>query len=156
MRRVFGCPGDGIGGLVNALARTKGVIDFVQVRHEEMAALMACGTAKFTGEVGVCIASSGPGAVHFLNGLYDARLDHQPVLALVGQQACTALGSHYQQDLDLKSLFRDVAGAYIKTAFTPAQVPHLIDLAYRIAKAERRVICVILPNDVQTARMEEP
>ncbi|TNC66627.1 thiamine pyrophosphate-requiring protein [Rubellimicrobium roseum] len=156
VRRVFGYPGDGIGGLVGALARTEGAIDFVQVRHEEMAALMACGTAKFTGEVGVCMATSGPGAVHLLNGLYDARLDHQPVLALVGQQARTALGSHYQQDLDLQSLFKDVAGAYIETAFTPAQVPHLIDRAYRIAKAERRVTCVILPNDVQMANMEEP
>ena len=156
VQRVFGYPGDGIGGLVSALARTKGAIDFVQVRHEEMAALMACGTAKFTGEVGVCMATSGPGAVHLLNGLYDARLDHQPVLALVGQQARSALGSHYQQDLDLQSLFKDVAGAYIETAFTPAQVPHLIDRAYRIAKAERRVTCVILPNDVQMAKMEEP
>src|SRR3712207_1646407 len=126
VRRGFGYPGDGIGGLVSALARTEEAIDFVQVRHEEMAALMACGTAKFTGEVGVCMATSGPGAVHLLNGLYDARLDHQPVLALVGQQARTALGSHYQQDLDLQSLFKDVAGAYVETAFTPPQVPHLI------------------------------
>ncbi|EYD73922.1 Pyruvate oxidase [Rubellimicrobium mesophilum DSM 19309] len=156
VRRVFGYPGDGIGGLVGALARTEGAIDFVQVRHEEMAALMASGTAKFTGEVGVCMATSGPGAAHLLNGLYDARLDHQPVLALVGQQARSALGSHYQQDLDLQSLFKDVAGAYIETAFTATQVPHLIDRAYRIAKAERRVTCVILPNDVQLARMEEP
>ncbi len=156
VRRVFGYPGDGIGGLVGALARTKGAIDFVQVRHEEMAGLMACGTAKFTGEVGVCMATSGPGAIHLLNGLYDAKLDHQPVLALVGQQARTALGSHYQQDLDLQSLFKDVAGAYVETAFTPAQVPHLIDRAYRIAKAERRVTCVILPNDLQMAAMEMP
>ena len=156
VRRVFGYPGDGIGGLIAALARTKSAIDFVQVRHEEMAALMACGTAKFTGEVGVCIATSGPGAVHLLNGLYDAKLDHQPVLALVGQQARTALGSHYQQDIDLQSLFKDVAGAYVETAFVPAQVPHLIDRAYRIAKADRRVTCVILPNDLQMMAMEEP
>jgi pyruvate dehydrogenase (quinone) len=156
VRRVFGYPGDGIGGLVGALARTEGAIDFVQVRHEEMAGLMACGTAKFTGEVGVCMATSGPGAIHLLNGLYDAKLDHQPVLALVGQQARTALGSHYQQDLDLQSLFKDVAGAYVETAFAPAQVPHLIDRAYRIAKAERRVTCVILPNDLQMAAMEMP
>ena len=156
VRRVFGYPGDGIGGLIAALARTEGAIDFLQVRHEEMAALMACGTAKFTGEVGVCIATSGPGAVHLLNGLYDAKLDHQPVLALVGQQARTAIGSHYQQDLDLQSLFKDVAGAYVETAFVPAQVPHLIDRAYRIAKAERRVTCVILPNDLQMMAMEEP
>lgn len=156
VRRVFGYPGDGIGGLMGALARTEGAIDFVQVRHEEMAGLMACATAKFTGEVGVCIATSGPGAVHLLNGLYDARLDHQPVLAIVGQQARTAIGSHYQQDLDLQSLFKDVAGAYVQTASTPAQVRHLIDRAYRIAKGERRVTCVILPNDLQTEAMEEP
>ena len=156
VRRVYGYPGDGIGGLVGALARTEGAVDFVQVRHEEMAGLMACGTAKFTGEVGVCIATSGPGAVHLLNGLYDARLDHQPVLALVGQQARSAIGSHYQQDLDLQSLFKDVAGAYVETAFTPAQVPHLIDRAYRIALAKRRVTCVILPNDLQMLAMEQP
>jgi len=156
VRRVYGYPGDGIGGLIGALARTEGAIDFVQVRHEEMAGLMACGTAKFTGEVGVCIATSGPGAIHLLNGLYDAKLDHQPVLALVGQQARSAIGSHYQQDLDLQSLFKDVAAAYVETAFTPAQVPHLIDRAYRIAKAERRVTCVILPNDLQLQAMEEP
>jgi pyruvate dehydrogenase (quinone) len=156
VRRVFGYPGDGIGGLVAALARREASIDFVQVRHEEMAALMACGAAKFTGEVGVCIATSGPGAVHLLNGLYDARLDHQPVLAIVGQQARTAIGSHYQQDLDLQTLFKDVAGAFVETALTPAQVPHLIDRAYRIAKAQRRVTCVILPNDLQMAAMEQP
>jgi pyruvate dehydrogenase (quinone) len=156
VRRVYGYPGDGIGGMVSALARLDGAIDFVQVRHEEMAGLMACGEAKFTGEVGVCIATSGPGAIHLLNGLYDAKLDHQPVLALVGQQARTAIGSHYQQDLDLQSLFKDVAGAYVETAFSPAQVRHLIDRAYRIAKAERRVTCVILPNDLQLAAMEQP
>src|SRR5215212_5507565 len=156
VRRVFGYPGDGIGGLMAALNRTEGAIDFVQVRHEEMAALMACATAKFAGEVGVCLATSGPGAVHLLNGLYDAALDHQPVLAIVGQQARTAVGSHYQQDLDLQSLFKDVAGAYVQTASTPAQVRHLIDRAYRIAKAERRVTCIILPNDLQMETMEQP
>jgi pyruvate dehydrogenase (quinone) len=156
VRRVFGYPGDGIGGLIGALARTEGAIDFVQVRHEEMAGLMACAEAKFTGEVGVCIATSGPGAIHLLNGLYDAKLDHQPVLAIVGQQARTAIGSHYQQDLDLQSLFKDVAGAYVETASAPAQVRHLVDRAYRIAKAERRVTCIILPNDLQVAHMEQP
>ena len=156
VRRVFGYPGDGIGGLIGALARTEGAIEFVQARHEEMAGLMACGAAKFTGEVGICLATSGPGAIHLLNGLYDAKLDHVPVLALVGQQARSAIGSHYQQDVDLQSLFKDVAGAYVETAFTPAQVPHLIDRAYRIAKAERRVTAVILPNDVQTLPMEQP
>jgi pyruvate dehydrogenase (quinone) len=142
--------------LVGALARTGGAIDFVQVRHEEMAGLMATATAKFTGEVGVCIATSGPGAIHLLNGLYDAKGDHQPVVALVGQQARSAIGSHYQQDVDLHSLFKDVASAFIATAFTPEQVPHLIDRAYRIAKAERRVTCVILPNDLQMLPMKHP
>src|SRR5690349_15944601 len=156
VRRVYGYPGDGIGGLIGALARTKDAIEFVQARHEEMAGLMACAEAKFTGEVGVCIATSGPGAIHLLNGLYDAKLDHQPVLAIVGQQARTAIGSHYQQDLDLQSLFKDVAGAYVETAFTPAQIRHLIDRAYRIAKGERRVTCVILPNDLQALPMEQP
>jgi pyruvate dehydrogenase (quinone) len=156
VRRVYGYPGDGIGGLIGALARTDGAVDFIQVRHEEMAGLMACAEAKFTGEVGICIATSGPGAIHLLNGLYDAKLDHQPVLAIVGQQARTAIGSHYQQDLDLQSLFKDVAGAYVETAFVPAQVRHLVDRAYRIAKAERRVTCIILPNDLQVAPMEQP
>ena len=152
VRRVFGYPGDGIGGLIGALSQEEGEIDFIQVRHEEMAGLMASRDAKFTGEVGVCLATSGPGAIHLLNGLYDAKLDHQPVLALVGQQARSAIGSHYQQDLDLQSLFKDVAGALSRTASTPAEVPHLIDRAYRIAKAERRVTCVILPNDLQRSR----
>lgn len=156
VQRVFGYPGDGIGGLVGALARTEGAIDFVQVRHEEMAGLMASATAKFTGEVGVCIATSGPGAIHLLNGLYDAKLDHQPVVALVGQQARSALGSSYQQDLDLQSLFKDVASAFVATAFTPEQVPHLIDRAFRIAKADRTVTCVILPNDLQMLAMKQP
>ncbi|WP_114944571.1 thiamine pyrophosphate-requiring protein [Microvirga calopogonii] len=156
VRRVYGYPGDGIGGLIAALARVEDAVEFVQARHEEMAGLMACAEAKFTGEVGVCIATSGPGAIHLLNGLYDAKLDHQPVLALVGQQARTALGAHYQQDLDLQALFKDVAGAFVETASTPEQVRHLIDRAYRIAKAERRVTCVILPNDLQAEPMVHP
>ncbi|WP_262031215.1 thiamine pyrophosphate-requiring protein [Microvirga sp. Mcv34] len=156
VRRVYGYPGDGIGGLIGALARVEDSIEFVQARHEEMAGLMACAEAKFTGEVGICIATSGPGAIHLLNGLYDAKLDHQPVLALVGQQARTAIGAHYQQDLDLQTLFKDVAGAYVETASTPEQVRHLIDRAYRIAKAERRVTCVILPNDLQAEPMVQP
>lgn len=157
--RVFGYPGDGINGLMGALDRRDGDIDFVQVRHEEMASLMACATAKFSGkaggEVGVCIATSGPGAIHLLNGLYDAKLDHQPVLAIVGQQARSAIGSNYQQDVDLQSLFKDVA-AYVQTASTAAQVRHLVDRAYRIAKAERTVACVIIPNDLQLEPMEQP
>jgi pyruvate dehydrogenase (quinone) len=155
IRRVFGYPGDGINGLMGALDRNKGKIEFVQVRHEEMAAFMACAHAKFTGEVGMCIATSGPGAIHLLNGLYDARLDHQPVVAIVGQQARSAIGGHYQQEVDLISLFKDVAGEYVHMASSPAQVRHLIDRAIRIAKAERAVTCVIVPKDVQEMKAVE-
>ena len=149
VRRVFGYPGDGINGLIGALDRTEGAIEFVQVRHEEMAAFMAGAHAKYTGEVGVCLATSGPGAIHLLNGLYDARLDHMPVLAIVGQQARAALGGHYQQEVDLQSLFKDVAGAFVQQASVPAQVRHLVDRAMRIAAAERKVACIIMPNDLQ-------
>ena len=139
VRRVYGFPGDGINGLMGGLARAKDKIEFIQARHEEMAAFMACAHAKFTGEVGVCLATSGPGAIHLLNGLYDARLDHQPVVAIVGQQARTALGGHYQQEVDLHTLFKDVAGEYVEMATEPAQVRHVIDRAMRIAIAERAV-----------------
>ncbi|KAA0576411.1 thiamine pyrophosphate-requiring protein [Azospirillum sp. Sh1] len=149
VKRVFGYPGDGINGLVGALARTGDQFDFIQARHEELAAFMATAHAKYTGELGVCLATSGPGAIHLLNGLYDAKLDHQPVLAIVGQQALTALGGSYQQEVDLVSLFKDVAGEYVHMASTPAQVRHLVDRAVRIAKAERTVTCIILPNDLQ-------
>ncbi|WP_209443114.1 thiamine pyrophosphate-requiring protein [Falsiroseomonas frigidaquae] len=149
VRRVFGYPGDGINGLVGALDRAKDRLDFVQVRHEEMAAFMACAHAKYTGEVGVCLATSGPGAIHLLNGLYDARLDHMPVLAIVGQQARAAMGGHYQQEVDLPSLFKDVAGAFVQQASVPAQIRHLVDRGMRIAMANRRVTCLILPNDLQ-------
>ena len=152
VQRVFGYPGDGINGLVGALGRAQNNPEFVQVRHEEMAAFMASAHAKFTGEVGVCLATSGPGAIHLLNGLYDARLDHQPVLAIVGQQARSALGGAYQQETDLASLFKDVAGAFVQQASTPAQVRHLIDRAMRIAKSDRKVTAIIVPNDLQ----EEP
>lgn len=149
IRRVFGYPGDGINGVIAAFDRTAEPLEFVQVRHEEMAAFMACAHAKFTGEVGVCLATSGPGAIHLLNGLYDAQLDHQPVLAIVGQQALSSLGGSYQQEVDLVSLFKDVAGEYVHMASSPKQVRHLVDRAVRIAKAERTVTCIILPNDVQ-------
>src|SRR3989475_12786092 len=109
VRRVYGYPGDGINGIMGALDRADGKIDFVQVRHEEMAAFMACAHAKFTGEVGVCLATSGPGAIHLLNGLYDAKLDHKPVLAIVGQQSRLALGGSYQPEGDLPTLFKAVA-----------------------------------------------
>lgn len=120
--RIFGYPGDGINGVFGAMSRAKGKIEFVQARHEEMAAFMASAHAKFTGELGVCIATSGPGASHLITGLYDARMDHMPVLAIVGQQARTALGSHYQQELDLVSMFKDVAGAFVQQASAPS--PH--------------------------------
>jgi pyruvate dehydrogenase (quinone) len=149
VRRIYGYPGDGINGVVGALDRAKDQIQFVQARHEELAAFMACAHAKFTGEVGVCMATSGPGAIHLLNGLYDALLDHQPVLAIVGQQATIGLGASFQQEVDLGSLFKDVAGAYVQMASTPAQIRHLVDRAMRIAQAERTVTCIILPNDVQ-------
>src|SRR5436309_6148347 len=112
VRRIFGYPGDGINGVFGALNRAKGKIAFIQVRHEEMAAFMASAYAKFTGGLGVCMATSGPGASHLLTGLYDARLDHMPVLAIAGQQSRNAVGGHYQQELDLHTMFKDVAGAF--------------------------------------------
>ncbi len=121
----------------------------MQTRHEELAAFMACAHAKFTGEVGVCMATSGPGAIHLLNGLYDAKMDHQPVVAIVGQQARACIGGHYQQEVDLVTLFKDVAHEYVHMASTPVQIRHLVDRAIRIARAERTVTCIIVPNDVQ-------
>jgi pyruvate dehydrogenase (quinone) len=156
VRRLFGYPGDGINGVFGALQRASGKIEFIQARHEEMAAFMASAHAKFSGELGVCIATSGPGATHLITGLYDAKMDHQPVLAIVGQQARHALGGHYQQELDLAALFKDVAGDFVQQASTPAQVRHLIDRACRIALANRTVTTVILPNDLQELPYEEP
>src|SRR5690606_14341254 len=131
VRRVFGYPGDDINGLLGGLQRRGGDIGFVQVRHEEMAAFMAAAHAKFTGEVGVCLATSGPGASHLVTGLYDARLDHMPVVAIVGQQARSAVGSHYQQEVDLSAMFKDVAGSFVHQASVPEQVRHLVDRAMR-------------------------
>lgn len=151
VRRVFGYPGDGIGGLIAAIGRRESGPEFVQVRHEEEAAFMACAHAKWTGEVGVCLATSGPGAIHLLNGLYDAKLDHMPVLAIVGQQARAALGGSYQQEVDLETLYKDVASAFRATCMVPAQARHLLDRALRIAQTRRTVTALILPNDVQEA-----
>lgn len=157
IKRIYGYPGDGINGIMGALDRATDIIDFVQVRHEEMAAFMACAHAKFTGEVGVCMATSGPGAIHLLNGLYDAKLDHQPVVAIVGQQARLSLGGSYQQEVDLVSLYKDVAGEYVHMMTEPGQARQLIDRAIRIAKTQRCVTCVIVPNDVQELdAMEAP
>ncbi|MGI8965429.1 MAG: thiamine pyrophosphate-binding protein, partial [Limisphaerales bacterium] len=119
VNRIYGFPGDGINGIMGALNRADGLIKFVQVRHEEMAAFMACAHSKFTGEVGVCLATSGPGAIHLLNGLYDAKMDHQSVVAIVGQQARAALGGSYQQEVDLISLFKDVAHEYVHMCSDP-------------------------------------
>lgn len=147
--RIFGYPGDGINGVLGALNRAKEAIQFIQTRHEESAAFMACGHAKFTGEPGICLATSGPGAIHLLNGLYDAKMDHQPVVAIVGQQARMAMGGDYQQEVDLISLFKDVAHEYVQMVSDPSQMRHIIDRAIRIAKDRRTVTCVIIPNDVQ-------
>lgn len=156
IKRIYGYPGDGINGVMGALNDAKDKIDFIQTQHEENAAFMACGHAKFTGEVGVCMATSGPGAIHLLNGLYDAKLDHQPVVAIVGQQARTCLGGDYQQEVDLVSLFKDVAHEYVHMCTEPSQIRHLIDRAVRIAKSKRTVTCIIIPNDVQELSYEEP
>ncbi len=156
VKRVFGLPGDGINGIMGAISRAEDKLEFIQVRHEEMAAFMACAHAKFTGEVGVCLATSGPGAIHLLNGLYDAKLDHQPVVAIVGQQKRTALGGSYQQEVDLVSLFKDVAHEYVHVVTTPAQMRHVLDQAIRIAQADRTVCCVIVPNDLQDMDFEDP
>ena len=156
IRRIYGFPGDGINGIIGAIGRAGEKVEYVQVRHEEMSAFMACAHSKFTGEVGVCLATSGPGAIHLLNGLYDAKLDHQSVVAIVGQQARMAMGGNFQQEVDLVSLFKDVAGDYVHMATVPAQIRHLVDRAIRIAKAERTVTCIIVPNDLQEEEYKEP
>jgi len=149
VRRIYGYPGDGINGIIAAIHRHDDIVDFVQVRHEEQAAFMACAHAKFTGELGVCLATSGPGAIHLLNGLYDAKNDHTPVLAITGQSATTAIGSEYQQEVDLQNLYKDVASEYCVTLMNPAQVRHAIDRAVRAALSARTVTALIFPKDVQ-------
>ena len=149
VRRIYGYPGDGINGILGAFDRHEDQIRFVQARHEELAAFMACAHAKFTGEVGVCLATSGPGAIHLLNGLYDAKKDNQPVVAIVGQQKRMSLGSEYQQEVDLVSLYKDVANRYVHMATKPEQIRQLVDQAFRIAKADRDVTCIIIPADLQ-------
>ncbi len=158
LHRFYGFPGDGIGGFDGALERAQsGGKDFSYIRptHEEIAAFMATAHAKFTGEVGVCIATSGPGAIHLLNGLYDAKMDNQPVVAIVGQQGRVSLGSEAQQQLDLERIFEDVAG-YVQTVTTPMQAQLVVDRAVRIAGAERCPTVVILPADIQDMDMAEP
>ena len=153
IRRIYGYPGDGINGIMGALGRADDQVRFIQSRHEELAAFEACAHAKFSGELGVCLATSGPGAIHLLNGLYDAKKDYTPVLAIVGQQATIAMGTDYQQEVDLISLFKDVAHHYVQMASTPAQIRQLVDRAVRIALAERTVTCLIIPHDVQEMDM---
>src|SRR5690349_11649164 len=151
VNRVYGYPGDGINGILAGFHEVENV-RFVQTRHEELASFAACAHAKFTGEVGVCMATSGPGAIHLLNGLYDAKLDHAPVVAIVGQQARTAIGADYQQEVDLDALYKDVAHEYVQVLNVPSQADLLLDRAMRIAQATRSVTAIIVPNDVQ----EEP
>ncbi len=148
IHRVYGYPGDGINGFLGAFERAGEDPEFTQARHEETAAFMACAHAKFTGEIGCCIATSGPGAIHLLNGLYDAKLDHQPVLALVGQQKRISMGAHYQQEIDLQSLFKDVS-IFCNTCAHPGAARHLVDRAIRSALGERGVATIIFPEDVQ-------
>jgi pyruvate dehydrogenase (quinone) len=155
VHRVFGYPGDGINAFLGAFDRAEGDPEFIQVRHEEMAAFMACAHGKFTGEIGVCIATSGPGAIHLLNGLYDAKLDHAPVLALIGQQKRFSIGAHYQQEVDLQTLFKDVS-EFVHECMHPAQARHLLDRGIRTALAERGVATIIFPADVQEAEAAEP
>lgn len=152
VHRFYGYPGDGVDGIFAAIDRARQHHDFISVRHEESAAFMACAHAKYTGGVGCCIATSGPGAIHLLNGLYDAKLDHQPVVAIVGQAASTVMGGHYQQEVNLAALFQDVAGEYVHTISHPMQARHVVDRAVRIALTERTVTCIIVPNDVQEMR----
>src|SRR3954464_6769164 len=161
VRRVFGFPGDGINGILGAMQRVgkkePDRFDFVQVAHEELAGLMATAHAKFTGEVGVCLATSGPGAIHMLNGLYDAKLDHQPVVAIVGQQAFAGVGGSAQQETNLRSVLADVASSYLEVVAKPEQLRHVVNRAFRAAIGGRTVAAVILPHDVQREdAVEEP
>lgn len=156
VNHVFGYPGDGINGLLSAWARAGDDPRFIQARHEEMAAFEAVGYAKFSGRVGVCVATSGPGAVHLLNGLYDAKLDHVPVVALVGQTDRSAMGGSYQQEVDLHSLLKDVAADYLETVNVPEQVPNVVDRAIRTAYARRAPTAVVIPADVQQLEYSPP
>lgn len=155
VKRIYGYPGDGINGLLGALEKFEDALEFVQVRHEEMAAFMACAHAKFTGEVGVCMATSGPGAIHLLNGLYDAKNDNAPVVAIVGQAATTALGGSYQQEVDLQTLFRDVS-EYNATIASTSATRHIVDRAFRTAAGMRGVATIIFPKDLQEESYAPP
>ena len=156
IKRIYGYPGDGINGLLGAFHQVGNRIEFTQTAHEEIASFAACAHAKFTGEVGVCMATSGPGAIHLLNGLYDAKLDHQPVVAIIGQQKRMGLGGHFQQEVDLQSLYKDVAGEDVHYCMVPAQAAHLVDRAIRIARERRSVTCIIVPDDVAEMEHQDP
>jgi pyruvate dehydrogenase (quinone) len=153
---VFAYPGDGINGIVAAFGEADDCPAFVQSRHEEMSAFEAVGYAKFTGRVAVCAATSGPGAIHLLNGLYDAKLDHVPVVAIVGQTARSARGGSYQQEVDLQALFKDVAGEYLVEVNVAEQLPNALDRAIRTAEARRAPTAIIIPADVQESPYSEP
>ncbi|WP_296953035.1 thiamine pyrophosphate-requiring protein [uncultured Massilia sp.] len=155
VRTIFGYPGDGINGVLGALNRAEKKIEFIQVRHEEMAAFMASAHAKFTGQPGVCLSTGGPGATHLVTGLYDAKLDHVPVLAIAGQAARTIRGAHYQQEVNLDRMFADVAD-FVQEAAVPAQVRHLLDRAMRTALGRNGVSVLVLPNDLQDEPWEDP
>jgi pyruvate dehydrogenase (quinone) len=154
--QVFGYPGDGINGLIAAFGDANNEPRFVQSRHEEMSAFQAVGYAKFSGEVGICMATSGPGAIHLLNGLYDAKLDHVPVVAIIGQTARSAMGGSYQQEVDLQSLFKDVASDYLVEVNVAAQLPNALDRAIRTAKARRAPTALVIPSDLQEEPYEPP
>jgi pyruvate dehydrogenase (quinone) len=156
VEQIFGYPGDGINGILAAYARADDSPPFIQARHEEMAAFEAVGYAKFSGKVAVCMATSGPGAVHLLNGLYDAKSDHVPVVAIVGQTERSAMGGSYQQEIDLLSLFKDVASDFVQMCTVPQQLPNLIDRAMRVAEARRAPTAIIIPSDVQELEYVPP
>src|SRR6202046_2915503 len=156
VEHVFAYAGDGINGILAAWGRAENKPAFIQARHEEMAAFEAVGYAKFTGRVGVCMATSGPGAIHLLNGLYDAKLDHVPVVAIVGQTSRSAMGGSYQQEVDLLSLFKDVASEDVQMVTVPEQLPNVLDRAIRVALAERAPTAIIIPSDVQELEYSAP
>lgn len=155
IHRIYGYPGDGINGFLGALDRAEGDPEFIQTRHEEMAAFMATGHAKFTGEVGCCMATSGPGAIHLLNGLYDAKLDHRPVVAIVGQQKSFSMGTHYQQEVDLISLYKDVS-EFVQVCAQPSMARQLLDRAFKTALTNNTVATVIIPSDIQEMEFSPP
>ena len=156
VRRIYGFPGDGINGVLGAIRRREKEIEFIQVAHEELAGMAACAHAKFTGELGVCLSTGGPGLIHMLNGMYDAKLDHTPLFAIVGQQAMSGIGGSEQQEVDLLPLAKDAASAYVEVLGKPQQVRHVIDRAVRVALGHRTVTCVIVPHDTQREEYQEP